>query len=60
MERLQVGGGWRRGDDGEVEIVRWRLRGGRIQKRICEEWHHQRSVNIWEKQCPNRAGVYIY
>ena len=38
----QVGGGCRlRGKDGEVEIVRWRWRGGRNHRIMCEEWSIQ-------------------
>ena len=46
----QVGGGCRwRGKDGEVEIVRWRWRGGRNHRIMCEEWRHPGSVKIYGK-----------
>ena len=46
----QVGGGCRwRGKDGEVEIVRWRWRGGRNHRIMCEEWRHPGSGKIYGK-----------
>ena len=46
----QAGGGCRwRGKDGEVEIVKWRWRGGRNHRKMCEEWRHPGSVKIYGK-----------
>ena len=71
---FQFGGGCRwRGKDGEVEIVRWRWRGGRNHRKMC----HPGSVKIYGKTMSlligpdttfiskgsvfaNRAGHYIY
>ena len=43
----QAGGGCRwRGKDGEEEIVKWRWRGGKNHRKMCEEWRHPGSVKI--------------
>ena len=49
----QVGGGciWR-GSDGAEKIVRWRWRGGRNHRIMCEEWLHPGSVKIYGKTMP--------
>ena len=33
----------------QVEIVRWRWRGGRYHRIKCEEWRHPGSVKIYGK-----------
>ena len=46
----QVGGGCRwQGKDGEVKIVKWRWRGRRNHRKMCEEWRHPGSVKIYGK-----------
>ena len=32
-----------------MEIVRWRLRGGRNSRVICEQWRHPGRVKIYGK-----------
>ena len=55
----QVGGGCRwQGTDDEVEIVRWRWRGGTNPRIMCEEWLHSGSIKIYV--LANRATQYFF